>query len=57
MNEHIEKAAKEEYENTHSKTWENASPGERALYYTSAQRIVFSYLKSLTTEVDEAGIV
>lgn len=56
MTDHIEKAAKDEYETTTSGSWDDATFDSRVVYYSSAQRIVGSYLASLSSEVAKSQV-
>jgi hypothetical protein len=53
MTDHVEQAAKEEYETATGGDWESASLTDRTFYYFSAHRIIASYLRSLSKEVNE----
>lgn len=61
MPDHIVQAARDEYETTTGGSWENASFDDRLVYYTSAHRIIRSYLKGLSEEVavesNESGLL
>lgn len=53
MQDHIEAAAKREYETVMSGTWDNAPWESRVQFYTTSRRIIYAYLESLRDEIEK----